>query len=53
VLRGGGSEDEAGRAGDRCPACGSQHWQRVAELPRAAVGGEEHAPSGVAGPDTS
>jgi Putative transposase/Transposase zinc-binding domain len=53
VRPGAGSADEAGGGPAGCPACGSGLWRRVAVLPRAAVGGEERAGSGVEGPDTS
>jgi Putative transposase/Transposase zinc-binding domain len=45
--------DAAGGGRERCPACGSEHWQRVGELPRASVGAEPLASAAHSAPDTS
>jgi hypothetical protein len=44
--------DDGGDGRDRCPACGSAHWQRLAELPRAPSGAGA-PPEAPVGPDTS
>jgi hypothetical protein len=49
-----GGADEAADGRQRgCPACGSERWRRVAELPRAEVSAAAWSGAPVGSPDTS
>jgi hypothetical protein len=43
----------SGDGRDRCPVCGSEHWHRLAELPRTNGGAPQPAGASVVDPDTS